>query len=62
MAKTINSEIDIFETLKSAQTAFDKSKVPCMLLEAPRYKAWFVDKSKQAIIDWPTKYVKLAEK
>ena len=62
MARTINRQIDIFETLKSAQSAFDKCKVPCMLIEAPSYKSWFVDKSKQAIIDWPDKYVKINEK
>jgi hypothetical protein len=60
MAKTINSQIDIFSTFKQAEAAFNKSKVPCMLLEART--GWFIDRSKEAILDWPKNYKLIAEK
>ena len=62
--KTINPDIDIFNDLEKSIKAFEKSKVPCQLLEADfgRLKNYFVDRSKQAIIDWPKRYRLISEK
>lgn len=62
--KTINENIDIFEKLETARRAFNKSKVPCQLLETFTMgrAVWFLDRSKQAIIDWPKHYILLDEK
>ena len=63
--KTINPNIDMFDNLEKAKKSFEKSKVPCQLLEAKtfgRFTTYFIDRSKQAIIDWSNKYVLLAEK
>jgi hypothetical protein len=59
--KTINQDIDIFTNLKKAEKAFTNSPVPCMLLKST-YGDYFLDRSKQAIVDWPRLYTKLAEK
>jgi len=61
MAKTVNSNIDIFTSLKSAERAFIKSDVPCQLLKST-YGAYFLDRSKTAIVDWPKQYVLISEK
>ena len=62
--KTINSKIDYFTTLGQAVRAFDKTDVPCHLLEHTEgtTSTWFVDRSKKAIVDWPTRYKLLMEK
>ena len=62
--RTINPEIEIFETLTSAKRYFNKQNAPCMLLESKfgKANAWFVDKSKQAIVEWPKHYILLNEK
>jgi|694.fasta_scaffold155143_2 hypothetical protein len=62
--KTINDQIDIYSTLNKAQTAFNKSKVPCQLLEAKLGKitSYFIDRSKTAIVDWPNNYTLISEK
>lgn len=62
--KTINPNIDIFNDIEKAKKAFEKSKVPCQLLEAKTgiFVSYFIDRSKQAIIDWSNRYVLLAEK
>ena len=62
--KTINENIQIFTSLSKAQNYFKKCSCPCHLLEAFSLgrATWFVDKSKTAIIDWPTHYMLLNEK
>ena len=62
MAKTANPQIDIFDSPEKAQKAFNNSKVPCQLLYSNRYSAYFIDRSKKAIIDWPFHYELLKEK
>ena len=58
--KTINKDIDIFNTLDKAVNAFGKCKVPCMLLKADNM--WYLDRSKQAIVNWPALYELIKEK
>jgi hypothetical protein len=62
--KTINKDMDIFTDLAKALRAFEKSKVECQLLESSfgGKAIWFVDRAKQAIIDWPKHYKIVAEK
>ena len=64
MAKTINPQIDIFEKETSAVRAFNKSTVPCQLLSSlfAGKTVWFLDRSKQAILDWPEHYKLVSEK
>lgn len=64
MAKTINPDIDIFEKLSTAKAAFEKSKVPCQLLEAMTLgkATYFLDRSKEAIKEWPSLYKLIDEK
>lgn len=59
--KTINDQMSIHYTLKSAKAAFSKCKEPCMLLSS-KYGTYFVDRSKQAIVDWPKLYTLIIEK
>ena len=58
--RTINQDMDIFTSLKKAEKAFINSPLPRMLLESKF--GWFLDRSKQAIVDWPKQYKLLAEK
>lgn len=58
----MNKDIDIFNTLKKAERAFNKSKVPCHLLMETRFNTYFVDRSKTAIIAWPNLYTLIKEK
>lgn len=62
--QTVNPNIDIFKTLESARRAFNRSKVACQLLESQfaGQGIWFVDRSKEAIIEWPKHYILLDEK
>jgi hypothetical protein len=62
--KTINPNIDIFNDYVKAAQAFEKSKVPCQLLEAEfgKLKNYFIDRSKQALKDWPNHYKLISEK
>jgi len=62
--KTINSQIDIFNSLESAERAFQRSTVPCQMLyfKFGRSNTWFVDRSKEAIKDWPQNYTLQKEK
>ncbi len=61
MAKTLNKDIDIFNTLRAAQKAFDASKVPCQLLHST-YNDYFIDRSKTAIHEWPQLYKLIKDK
>lgn len=62
--KTINSQIDLFENFERALRAFNKSTVPCHLLEAKVGKMvlWYIDRSKEAQKCWPNSYKLIAEK
>jgi hypothetical protein len=62
--KTINENIQIFNSLNKAQKYFNQCATPCHLLESFSLgrAVWFVDKSKSAIIDWPKHYILLNEK
>lgn len=61
--KTINAQIDIFTDLVKAIKAFDKSAVPCDLLEASTMgKSYFIDRSKSALKDWPKHYKLISTK
>lgn len=62
--RTINPQIDIFESYEKAMKAFNKSTVPCQLLESSfgRIPTWFVDRSKEAIKEWPQHYKLISEK
>lgn len=64
MAKTINPQIDIFTDPKTAERAFIKSEVPCHLLESTfaGKPVWFIDRSKEAVKDWPQRYKLILEK
>jgi hypothetical protein len=64
MARTINPQIEIFTNLTKATNYFKKQADPCQLLESMVFgkATWFVDKSKQAIVEWPKHYTLLAEK
>ena len=62
MAKTINPDIDIFETEISAKKAFNKTTVPCHLLYVESMKNYFIDRSKTALTDWPKHYKLISEK
>ncbi len=60
MAKTINPEIDIFQTLQQAERAYDKLSVGS-LLYSPSTKCYFVDKRtitdpESAFYNWPKQY------
>ena len=59
--KTINANIDIFNTEDSAIRAFNKAKVKCQLLKST-LGHYFIDRSFEALKDWPTKYKLLNEK
>jgi len=64
MAKTLNPDIDLFKTLSSAKKAFEK-ETSADLLEAgkdPKFRFWFVDRSKTAFDAWPQRYLKLKTK
>lgn len=62
--KTINPNIEIFNTLAQAQRYFDKCDKPCHLLKSHFGKAetFFVDKAKEALEAWPNHYTLIAEK
>lgn len=60
MAKTINKDIDIFGSILTAIKAFEESKVPCHLLKAE--DSWYIDRSKNAIKEWPNLYTLVKEK
>lgn len=64
MAKTINPQINIFGKQIQAEKEFIKTNKPCQMLESQigKVKMYFIDYSKEAIIDWPTKYTLLKEK
>jgi len=65
MAKTINPQIDVYNNFDAAMKAFNKSKVGCHLLKTtvPGMKtSYFIDRSKQAIIDWPQHYALMFNK
>lgn len=53
--KTINKDIDIFNTEKSALKAFNKLN-HADLLYSPQIRMYYVDKTKTAIKDWPQHY------
>ena len=59
--KTINSEIDIFNTLEKAEKAFNKVE-SADLLYASSSKMWYVDVSKDAIKQWPKLYTLISTK
>jgi hypothetical protein len=61
MAKTINKDIDIFNSEEAARKAFKKT-TSSQLLYAKGYKSWYVDKSKTALGEWPTLYTLVDEK
>ena len=52
--KTINPEIDIFNTYEKALSAFNKSDKECHLLKSKF--GYFVDRSKTALECWPKQY------
>ena len=62
--KTINPDIDIFNNLEKALKSFEKCETPCQLLEAKMGKKtdYFLDRSKEAIKEWPNLYKLIAEK
>lgn len=62
MAKTLNKDIDTYNSEDSAKKAFDKATTPCHLLHSKPYKAWYIDRSKTALAAWPTSYTLLGEK
>jgi hypothetical protein len=59
--KTINKDIEIFNTEISASSFFKTIKSG-HILHAPREKAYFVDQSKTALEAWPNKYILMDEK
>ena len=54
--KTLNRDIDVFNSFESAERAFIKSKVSCDFLYSSPYKAWYIDRSKTALKTWPKLY------
>jgi hypothetical protein len=64
MARTINPQIEIFNNVVKATKYFDNQTEPCQLLESIVFgkATWFVDKSKQAIVEWPKHYTIINEK
>lgn len=54
MAKTINKDIDIYNSLTAAKKAFDKSTVSCDLLKTST--DYYIDRSKTALKAWPNLY------
>lgn len=62
--KTINTNIQIFNTVEQAKRFFNKVDRPCHLLKARvgRAEVYFVDMAKEALEAWPTKYELLNEK
>ena len=62
--KTINPDIDIFNNLEKALKSFEKCETPCQLLEAKMGKKtdYFLDRSKEAIKEWPNLYKLISEK
>ena len=61
--KTINPQIDIFNDYVKASRAFEKSNVPCDLLESNTMgKSYFIDRSKEALKEWPKHYKLIATK
>lgn len=62
--KTINSKIDYFTSRKEAVAAFDKVESGHLLewRSANGAPAFFVDKSKKALSDWPNRYTLIKEK
>ena len=62
--KTLNQNIQIFNTLKKANAYFNKMTIPCHLLKARvgRTDYFFVDSAKEALEAWPNKYELLAGK
>ncbi len=61
MAKTINKDIDIFDSATPAFKAFNKT-TSGDLLYSVSYKSWFVDRSKTAHKEWPKLYTRLKSK
>jgi hypothetical protein len=58
--KTINKDIEIFNSLAKAEIYFDKCQAPCHLLK--HGNDYFVDKSKTALENWPKLYTLIKEK
>ena len=54
--KTINPNMQIFNTLTSATKAFNKETKSCHLLYAKRYDVYFIDTAKEALEAWPNHY------
>jgi hypothetical protein len=56
--------IDIFNNLEKALKSFEKCETPCQLLEAKMGKKtdYFLDRSKEAIKEWPNLYKLISEK
>jgi hypothetical protein len=64
MAKTINSQIDIFTSLDKAKKQFDK-ETSADLLSARNFGNrldFYVDRSKSALKDWPKLYTLIESK
>ena len=59
--RTINKDIDVFETLAEAEKAFEKIDSGHLLL-AEGIGLYYVDKSKQAVKHWPRHYKIYKEK
>ena len=64
MAKTVNPDMDIFDTLAQAQRKFDKEPAPVALIQAR--EGFFIDRKgtgpDSAIEAWPKRYTLIDEK
>lgn len=60
--KTINNNVQIFNSELSAKRYFNKQKNNCQLLYAQMTKSYYVDHSKTLIKEWPNHYKLIQEK